>query len=81
MKLVIQTIKPLPPWSPTKLYSMTYYIGVDNINGNLYKSKKKMSEENLLNDNLMLMEALKMKTKKAFGENGMLDEAGRSVNP
>ena len=54
---------------------------MDNINGNLYKSKKKMSEENLLNDNLMLMEALKMKTKKAFGENGMLDEAGRSVNP
>ena len=54
---------------------------MDNINGNLYKSKKKMSKENLLNDNLMLMEALKMKTKKAFGENGMLDEADRSVNP
>ena len=80
-RLAIPVTKPLPAQGPTKPDQIQYYIGIDKVDKNLLRSKKKMSKENLINDAIMMTEALQMKTKKEFGENGLPEEHERSVNP
>lgn len=77
----LQVIEPLPPRGPTKPAKIPYYIGLDNMDADILASKEKMSKRNLINENLMLLEALDAKTRTDWGGKQIPDEDERSQNP